>query len=62
MTDKEKLEAFTKLVKLMRNTQKTYFRTRDKEVLATSKIYEKDVDKAVEEILNPIFNNQQELF
>lgn len=52
------IEEFAKLVKEMRDAQKTYFKTRDSKVLSESKRLEKEVDKAVDLLLNicrPLF-------
>jgi hypothetical protein len=45
---------FLELVKKMRDKQKEYFRTRNKEVLAEAKRLEKEVD---EQILRYLANN-----
>ena len=52
------IEEFAKLVKKMRDAQKMYFKTRDSKVLSESKRLEKEVDKAVDLLLNicrPLF-------
>lgn len=51
-------------VESMRNAQKEYFRTRNKEVMKHSIILEKTVDKMIEEHKNELKKNpiQQELF
>lgn len=51
------IEEFAKLVKEMRDNQKMYFKTRDSRVLSESKRLEKEVDKALDSILNckPLF-------
>lgn len=43
---------FVMLVKKMRDCQKEYFRTRDKEVLQESKNLEKKVDSCIARMLN----------
>lgn len=48
----ENFEKFVKLVKDMRTAQKNYFKTRLSGDLRTSKLYESDVDKLVERVLN----------
>lgn len=52
------VEEFAKLVKEMRDAQKMYFKTRDSKVLSESKRLEKEVDNAVDLLLNicrPLF-------
>lgn len=55
---------FISSVESMRNAQKEYFRTRNKEVMKHSIILEKTVDKMIEEHNNELKKNpiQQELF
>lgn len=55
---------FISTVESMRNAQKEYFRTRNKEVMKHSIILEKKVDKMIEEHNNELKKNpiQQELF
>lgn len=55
---------FISTVESMRNAQKEYFRTRNKEVMKHSIILEKTVDKMIEEHKNELKKNpiQQELF
>lgn len=55
---------FISTVESMRNAQKEYFRTRNKEVMKHSMILEKKVDKMIEEHKNELKKNpiQQELF
>ena len=55
---------FISTVENMRNAQKEYFRTRNKEVMKHSIILEKTVDKMIEEHKNELKKNpiQQELF
>lgn len=55
---------FISTVESMRNAQKEYFRTRNKEVMKQSIILEKTVDKMIEEHKNEFKKNpiQQELF
>ena len=43
------MEEFCDLVKRMRHAQKTYFRTRDRDVLREAQRLEREVDKALEE-------------
>ena len=43
----EDIKKFIDLVKVMRVTQKEYFRTRDKKVLSASKELERQVDHAI---------------
>lgn len=51
------------MVKRMRDCQKEYFRTRQGNLLAICRDWEKRIDKAVEEILNPpspgLFDQEQ---
>lgn len=47
-------EEFAELVQLMRDTQKEYFKTRNKGVLAKSIMLEKQVDEQITLILKPI--------
>lgn len=55
---------FISAVENMRNAQKEYFRTRNKEVMKHSIILEKTVDKMIAEHKNELKKNpiQQELF
>ena len=55
---------FISTIENMRNAQKEYFRTRNKEVMKHSIILEKTVDKMIEEHKNELEKNpiQQELF
>lgn len=55
---------FISTVESMRNAQKEYFRTRNKEVMKHSIILEKTVDKMIAEHKNELKKNpiQQELF
>lgn len=53
MTKQEKLDSLVFKVKQMREAQKKYFKTRDQQVLAQSKMYEKDVDDLIESFTNP---------
>lgn len=55
---------FISTVENMRNAQKEYFRTRNKEVMKHSIILEKTVDKMIEEHKNEFKKNpiQRELF
>ena len=55
---------FISTVESMRNAQKEYFRTRNKEVMKHSIILEKTVDNMIEEHKNELKKNpiQQELF
>lgn len=43
-------------VKAMRDAQKEYFRTRDKELLRKSKALEKKVDALINQYMNPQIN------
>lgn len=55
---------FISIVENMRNAQKEYFRTRNKEVMKQSMMLEKTVDKMIEEHKNELKKKpiQQELF
>lgn len=55
---------FISTIESMRNAQKEYFRTRNKEIMKHSIILEKKVDKMIEENKNELKKNpiQQELF
>lgn len=53
MTTQEKLDSLVFKVKQMREAQKKYFKTRDQQVLAQSKMYEKDVDDLIESFTKP---------
>ena len=50
-----KNEEFRKLVKKMRNTQSSYYRTKDRDVLIESKRLEKLVDNELDD--NVLFKN-----
>ena len=43
--DKQQVKDFIALVQQMRETQKLYFETRDRDVLSQSKSYEREVDR-----------------
>lgn len=53
MTTIEHLENIVKETKTMRNLQKEYFKTRDKQVLERSKIQEKKIDAMIDHYYNP---------
>ena len=53
MTTQEKLDSLVFKVKQMREAQKKYFKTRVQQVLAQSKMYEKDVDDLIESFTKP---------
>lgn len=53
MTTQEKLDSLVFKVKQMREAQKKYFKTRDQQVLAQSKMHEKDVDDLIESFTKP---------
>ena len=52
---------FILMVQKMRELQKTYFKTRDKDVLQQSKDMEKKVDTCINEMLNgiPLFDSDE---
>lgn len=52
------MDEFVKTVREMRNAQKEYFKTRDKEVLAKSKELERKVDR----MLSSMFSDTPNLF
>lgn len=57
------MNKFVLLVKNLRNAQKKYFRTRNFHDLNRAKQLEKEVDIAIQEILNPqtnLFKNESE--
>ena len=53
---------FVFMVQEMRSLQKTYFKTRDKDVLLKSKAAERKVDSCISEMLKgiPLFNAEDE--
>ena len=53
---------FVFMVQKMRSLQKTYFKTRDKDVLLQSKDAERKVDSCINEMLKgiPLFNAEDE--
>ena len=53
---------FVLMVQKMRSLQKTYFKTRDKNVLLQSKDAERKVDSCISEMLKgiPLFNAEDE--
>lgn len=52
---------FMQLVREMRKAQKEYFKTRDKDVLAKSKQFEKRVDDEIKKEEEALAENQEQL-
>lgn len=53
MTTIQQLENILKETKLMRSLQKSYFQSRDKQILERSKNQEKKVDAMIDHYYNP---------
>jgi hypothetical protein len=56
------IQKFATLVAQMRAEQKRYFRTRQPDALNKSKVLEKEVDQAIEQIQQGQYGTQQNLF